>query len=308
MSESLSTLRDLLTRTEFQTGIVAGTVALALLAVLAVARAPGWARPWGLAAAAATLVGVQLVDNRRLGLVSGVALMAIGGAIIGPASRLNAPGRSHRFRPAGWAVIAAGALLIPLRGQVEQDDWFFVATPIVAIGVGWALRTWPRSAHAREIGPLFAVTVFAVWTTVPETDLARLLLGVSLPMALATIPPISAQLTTAGSFALAGVFAWIPALGGESRPASIIGAWACIGMIAIIPLADALWPARPSIGTATLFLFHAVLVLIAARVIGLWTWAFPAIIAAAALYAGTLLLIHRIDQRSRASARAAPGR
>ena len=304
MRESLATLRDLLTRTEFHTGIVMGTIAAAMLAILAVARAPGRARPWGLATATATLIGVQLVDDHRLGLVGGVALMAIGGALVGWPSTQGATSRTTTLdapRLLGWAIIAAGAVLIPWRGRVEEDDWYFVATPVVAIAVGSLLSTWARTNDLRALGGLFAITTFAVWTTVPDTDLARLLLGVSLPLALATIPPISASLTSAGSFALGGVFAWIPALGGEARPASIIGAWACIGMIALVPLTETLTGTRPSLRNATLFLVHGLVVLIAARVIGLWTWAVPAAIAAIGLYAATVLLVHRLDRRSLAS-------
>ena len=314
MSDSLSTLRDLSTRTEFHTGIVLGVIALSLLAVAARVNAPGRARPWGLATAAATLIGVELVDDLRLGLAGGVALMAVGGALVGPEFRIptvrhvarqGSCVRSDRLRLVGWPIIAAGALMIPWRGQVDEDDWFFVASPIVAVAVGWAFSTWTRSVHLRGLGALFAITTFAVWTTVPDTDLARLLLGVSLPLGLATSPPMSARVTGAGAFALAGVFAWIPALGGESRPASIIGAWACIGMIAIVPIANEVWPARRPVGTTTVFVIHTVLVLIAARVIGLGTSAVPAAIAAVFLYAGTLLLVHGLDRRSLASDRAA---
>ena len=117
----------------------------------------------------------------------------------------------------------------------------------------------------------------------PDTDLARLLLGVSLPLAVGTLPPVSAALTMPGSFALAGVLAWLPTLGGESRPASIVGAWASIGMIVLIPVATLLWPRR-RVTTLSMFALHAVVTLVAARVIGLWTWAVPAAIAAAFLY------------------------
>jgi len=169
--------------------------------------------------------------------------------------------------------------------------------------LGALLSTWSTSTKLEWLGPLFAITAFAVWTTVPDTELARLLLGVSLPLALATLRPVSAGLTSAGAFALAGVFAWIPALGGESRPASIIGAWASIGMIALIPFAAALWPDRESPGLVSSFVLHSVLVLIAARVIGLWVWAVPAAFAALALYAAALAIVYALGMRTPASDR-----
>jgi hypothetical protein len=300
MRESISTLLDLLTRSEFQTGLALGAIGLVVLALGT--RAPDWARPWGLVTAVAVLIGAQMVDSQRLGLVTGVALMALGGWLAGPVKAPRASSTSTvAWRLLGWSSIAVGALLIPWRGQLNEDDWFFVATPVVAVGVGWVLSAWTASDRVRWLGPLFAVTSFAIWTTVPDTELARLLLGVSLPLAVATLSPISARLTNAGAFALAGVFAWVPALGGETRPASIIGAWTCIGMIAVVPVANVFWPERRPLGVISLFVLHAVLVLIAARVIGLWEWAVPAALAALVLYAATIALVHQLDHRSIAS-------
>lgn len=301
MRESLSTLADLLTRSEFHVGLLIGAVALGILAVLP--RLPSWWRAWGMAAAVATLVGVQVVEGRRLGLAGGIALLALGGWAVGHAS--IDPHRRHLgWSTVGWAAIVAGAAAIPWRGQVDESNWFFLGTPLVAVVVGVLLSRWATSTRLAWLGPLFAITAFAIWTTVPDTELARLLLGLSLPLAFATLPPIDARLTSAGAYALAGVFAWIPALGGESRPASIIGAWACIGVIALLPFAEAIWPDREHLGLTPTFVLHSVLVLIAARVIGLWVWSVPAALAALALYAAALTIVYLLGGRTRASAEA----
>lgn len=230
----------------------------------------------------AVLTGTQIVDGRRVGLLIGVGLMALGGWIVG-----TCPTGSRSRLISGWSVAAVGAAVIPWRGQIDPDAWFFVATPIVALVYAGALSAWSASTALRWIGALTAITAFAIWTTVPDTDLARLLLGVAFPLAFGTLPPVSAAITASGGFAFAGVLAWLPTLGGEARPASIIGAWASIGMIVLIPVAARLWPRR-QIRTSRMFVIHALVTLVAARVIGLWSWALPATVAASCLYLAAL--------------------
>jgi MFS family permease len=292
--ESLDTLIDLLTREEFLVGLACGAAALlVVLAVPAHRRRTLFGLGWGTATTVATLVGVQLIDGRRAGLVAGLVVMAVGGALT--ARSVTARG----LRALGWVLIVAGACLIPWRGQVDQDAWFFLATPIAAVLVGTGLAHW-RTDEQRWIGPFFALSAFGVWTTVPDTELARLLLGVSVPMALATLPPTSTRVTRAGAYALGGVFAWIPALGGEARPASIIGAWSAIGVIAALPAARAAARTRMVLSPWFLAGVHVLIVLVAARVIGLWTWAIPALIAAVALYLAAMVVLYELDPAKRA--------
>lgn len=292
MRESISTFLDLFTRSEFQLGVLFGAIGLALISVTP--RSPSWLRPWAATVAAAALVGVMVIEGQRLGLVFGIAAMSLGGWFTGSA-------RTVRGVPivvvAGWCLAAFGAALIPWRGQIEPDSWFFVATPLVALGLAALMATWTNGPSREWLGPITTITAFAIWTTIPETDLARMTLGVTLPLAFGTLPPVSASVTRAGSFALAGVLAWMPALGGEARPASIVGAWACVGVIALLPVANRLWPQR-SLRTVALLGLHSFIVLIAARVIGLWTWAVPAVVAACALFAFGLLLAYLLGRRT----------
>ena len=297
MSESWSTLLDLLTQTEFRTGVVLGAIALALLSF--VPRSPTPTRPWGLVFVAATLTGVHFLDGRSPGLLLGIGLMATGGWLIG-AGRSKTGSVTSAAAPAGWTIAVVGAVIVSREGQVDTDTWLVLATPMMAIGFGAALSAWTTRPELRWLGPLVAITAFAFWTTVPDTEDARLLLGIALPLALGTLPPVSANLTTAGSFALGGVLAWIPTLGGGARPASIVGAWACIGMIALAPIAALLWPSR-TIGAPATFGLHAIVAVVAARVIGSWTEAVPAAIAVVALYAAGLAATYGLGSSERQS-------
>lgn len=118
-----------------------------------------------------------------------------------------------------------------------------------------------------------------IWLTVPDTNEARVLLGASIPLALATLSGMEGRLTWAGSFALSGLVSWVAATGGEGRHASIVGAWACLGILLVLPIAMRLRDRPMDPRRATLFIGHGVLVIVASRIVGLWEGGAPAAMA-----------------------------
>jgi hypothetical protein len=280
--ESLTTLVDLLTRPDFLAGIVAGFAGLALLLLT-----PGPRREtvadWGLILSAGILLVVNLAITRRLGLVAGIGLLATGGWILTRAESV--------LKAVGWLVVALGAAVVVTRGGLTEQVWVRGLTAIVILAAGAALTAWARRLPQHLIGPMMAVSAFGIWATVPETEMARAMLGVAIPMALATVRPTEARLFPAGALAVSGLLAWVAASGGEARPASIIGGWACLGLLIILPFcrpnpAD-LAETRPWV----VFGIHAVVVMLASRVIGLWESTLPAMIAAAFLAVCAFLLL-----------------
>ena len=267
MPQELLTLADLLTRPEFLAGLGAG--ALATVGVAAARRPEG--RGWGLALTAATLVGLSLTVGQRLSLVVGLVLLAAGGWL------LDRPGPStgQPYNP-GWPLIVAGAILVALRGGLSDLVWPWVVGPVVIVGFGSALGLWRTGPHRHLLGPMVLVTAFGIWATVPNTDTARVLLGASTPLALATVRPIAARIGPAGAFALAGLLVAIAIDGGQTRPASIVGAWASIGLLALLPLTVVVTGTKPRLSGAGVLVGHALLVLVASRVVGLRHDALPA--------------------------------
>jgi hypothetical protein len=138
---------------------------------------------------------------------------------------------------------------------------------------------------------MIAISAFGIWVTVPETETARALLGAAIPLAVGTLPPIRARLGYAGAFALAGLLVWVVATGGEARPGSIIGGWACIGAIAILPHYNP--PPRTLVGGKRVLtvLLHGLLVLVASRVIGLWESGPTALIAVLGVFVGVYVAL-----------------
>ncbi len=272
--ESLTTLVDLLTRREFVVGVVAGLAGLGVLAMIP-ARRKESAADWGLVLAVAALFAIHLTVARRLALAVGVAALAGGGWAIGRSERA--------WRTVGWGAVIAGALLVALRGGLPDRFSLQAATAIAIVTCGACLRAWSLQLPHHLVGPMMAVTTFGIWATVPETEMARALLGAAIPMALGTMAPVSGRLLSSGGFAIAGVVVWASATGGVARPASIIGGWACLGLLLILPFcrpdATGLLERNPWIVLGA----HTLVVFVASRVIGLWESTIPALVASMAL-------------------------
>src|SRR5690606_32918712 len=88
---------------------------------------------------------------------------------------------------------------------------------------------------APGVGPvLVAVTVAGVYLTVPDTEMATVLLGAALPAAALGWPFAWGRLGGGGALATVAVVAWTVALDGRGRLGSVVGGVACLGLLAQI--------------------------------------------------------------------------
>jgi hypothetical protein len=270
MTDGLSTLLDLTNRAEFMYGGLTGLIALLVIALVTPDQKQRL--DWGVVFAVAFLLTIGLTVGRRFGLVFGVGTLALGGWLARP------PHDTARVI-FGWLFLVAGAGVVAWRGGLPDLGWVMLLTPLLILGGGTALALWSLKLPQEVLGPMVAISAFGIWATVPDTEAARVLLGVSLPMALGTVRPVRAAITYAGAFPLVAIMVWATAVGGEGRPASIIGGWACLGALIILPLyrrSLRSWvESRPLVAV----LFHAVLVGVASRIIGLWESVWLAIVA-----------------------------
>lgn len=257
METSLDTIADLLTRPQFHAGILAGLAAWIVVRILSASS-----RGWGLALSGATIVGVNISIDRRLSTTAGLVLLAVGGVLL--ERWQNDPDRS----PLPWFLIGLGAVLTTLRGGLPGTMWIQFAAPVLIVAIGYWMSVWSVLPQRRLLGPMMAITAFGIWTTVPDTDSARVLLGAALPLAIGSLPREGhLKLSLAGSFPLAGALIWVAATGGEARHGSIVGAWACLGLVLLLPLLAERARRLPGwlvIGA------HVLLVFITSRVYGMW--------------------------------------
>ncbi len=264
MQQSLDTLVDLLTRSDFHTGLITGLVALSLLVALVRLGAARFA-VWGVVLTTAGVVGIHFHIGRRLSLILALIAVGVGGWLLDSA----AAHRDRRILQAlAWVSVVFGAIIFSTRSGLPEILWVKIAAPIVLVFAAMALREWGEAERREYLGPLFLISAFGIWTAVPATESARILLGAAVPMALGTLRPIGARIYGPGAFALTGLAVWLVARGGEPRPASIIGGWACFGILVALPL---LLRLRPQVGIEMwkVVAAHAVTVLVASRIIGL---------------------------------------
>jgi hypothetical protein len=292
--ESVGTLLDLLTQTDFLTGLFLGAVAAVAFVVIGREGGIGW----GLAVSAATALGIGLTSGLERSLLLGLALLVFGGWWLERAGSSDSAMPSSAQVP-GWLVVGLGALVVTGVEGVRIDSMIRVLAPLVVVGAGYLLSRWATSPHRWLLGPLWAATAFGVWVTVPDTELARVLLGSSLGLALTTTPKgRSIRISSAGAFALAGALVWISIGGGAERDASIIGAWGALGVLALLPLLG-----RRSEGLPTWAVVgsHLAVVAISTRVMGLWGEPMPALLGVLAVLAAGLVGLGVFNGRVSAS-------
>jgi hypothetical protein len=300
---------DLWNMQEFRAGLGFGvSAALALVLLWLTISALGRRRPVAVGGAVIAVGGLwTIADNLHLPfavLLSVIGIGAVGGFT-----------HAHRL-PRRYCVALAipFAWAIGFRSELTSVLWarVFVTVAVCAgaILVAEFDDAWRRDAPGLT---LFAVSALGVYATVPDTELVAAMLGVSLPLALLGWPLRLAALGRAGAAAAVALLVWVAAAGGGGRPASIMPAAACLGLLVGTPLGQLLFPRagdrlRLARGPLLLLLVvsHVVIVLVASRVGGRLSGpvaaaTFSALTCMAAVVVGALF---KPPSRARASIRA----
>ncbi|MGH9030608.1 MAG: hypothetical protein ACRDY4_16745 [Acidimicrobiia bacterium] len=309
-------LEDLANNTGFRDGLVAGVVGLVAIGALALAlRRPSDQSPLGLAGVAvvlATLFGLErleaLADDEQLLL--GLLVLAAGALI---SSRLP--------WPLALGAIAAlpGAALVASTSDVANIDidWVRVLTFVTTAAGAALVADFDRHNGRAGLAPvLLAVTALGMYTTVPDTEQAAVLVGATLPLVLLGWPKPLASLGAPGAAATVGLVVWTASVGGRGRPGAIVGAMACLGVMLLEPIVRRGFRRRPppeptgplSSGMVIMAALHVALVLCVSLAAGREVSARAAAaisvvaFAAAAVTLAVILMLQR--PRARASGRA----
>jgi hypothetical protein len=184
-----------------------------------------------------------------------------------------------------YLLVAAvpGALVLDSAPLSFDARWARILMFVtVAVG-GVALASFDRRWARHGLGaPLVALWAAGAYMTLPDTEAALAVLGAAFVVAAGAWPLRLASIGACGALPIAGLIAWTARYGGSGRPSSIVGAVACIGLLAVEPAtrllrgnregpldvfarpARARWWTLPVVAVVQL-----VLVLVAARVAGL---------------------------------------
>jgi hypothetical protein len=264
---------DVLHNRELAVGLRAGVVALGFGAVAGVAWHLVRRKPFpgaGLLLVAGAAWGLREAVTLPTGLVQGLAALAGAGLVAGmvPVPRI-----------AGTLLAIPGAWLLTSRGDLVEAEWIRILVLAATVVGGTLVADFDRRwRHAGFPPVLLAVSVVGVYFSVPETSHASVLLGATLPLMLLGWPRALAGLGSAGAYAATGLLAWTAAAGGWTRPSSIVGGVACLGLLLVEPLSRAVRPAVSSLldavarrwwGAVPVAASHLLLVYVASRWAGL---------------------------------------
>jgi hypothetical protein len=219
---------------ELGVGLLAGVASGALALVLALgARAalPGRDHPpplGGPALLVAVAVGFGATEGLPGLLLAGLVLAMLAGAlaeVLGWSAAVAAP------------LAVPAALLVVFAAPAGTRVWAAVLAGAGVVVVGGLLAGLDRRWRDRGLGPpLVAITAGGVFLTVPDTEHAVVLAGATAVLALLGWPVPLVSLGVPGAFVASGGVSWVALQGGVGRPASVVGALACWGLVLLEPL------------------------------------------------------------------------
>ncbi len=301
---------------EFRVGLAVGmAIAAALLVIGLITRFSPLqrrcARPVGLAGLAiagglvvlfARLDEVRERGDDARGFRLGLVALALGGLVSSARPRLWTGALAAV--PGAWVIVDSGFREMKPNIRLAVMLTIVVACPLLA-------SFERRSPVPGLSAALLAVTAFGHYVTVPDTEKARAVVGLTVPIGLVGWPLRLVAVGQAGAYAAVGALAWAATSGGSARTGSVAGACASFGVLVAAPVAwevtatrfrrapvDPPEPIPASWITtcgrhpaAVLLTLHAVLVLWGSRVAGLQDRLVPAtVLAAPVLALGTLLV------------------
>jgi hypothetical protein len=237
-------ISDLLGATEFQIGLLVGTLALLVsfpVALGLTALSPQRLKRPGLVgvvfalaslAALAGTLGTDQVYPVPVDVLLGLGLLFAAGTI------------AARVQPA-WLVgpLAAvpGALVLANENDGLQAGWIGFLIVVGTAVVGATAADLDKRGSRWGRGPiLLVITVLGIYVTVPDTELMRTVVGVALPLALLGFPYAAASLGAGGAFAAVGTLLWILPVDGRGRAGSIVGAFVAFALLYGEPIGRAL--------------------------------------------------------------------
>ncbi|HEX5095914.1 MAG TPA: hypothetical protein VFX21_07875 [Acidimicrobiia bacterium] len=262
---------DIFGTADFRAGLAAGAVgAVCVLVAAAVVRR--W-RPRALpiAGAGVAFTGASFVAVALRHDVPAPVPVAVAG--VGSAVWLLA----RRHAPPWLGVFAAVpfAALLAFACDLATPAWFrLVVFGTVCLGVPLIASfeaTWGTGA---PVGGLLALSVLGIAFAVPDTEEIASLAGTAIVIAVAAWPFVPVRIGAGGAAAALAWTTWVAAFDARGRPAALLGAVGCFGLLVglalVDPIARRVLRAHPwSVWTAiVLTAVHAVVVALMSRVAG----------------------------------------
>ena len=195
----------------------------------------------------------------------------------------------------GVAVVAALAAAGFLRGGLVGSGSRGPSTPlwhiaIAVLAVIFAAYGIQRLRTNWVGASAVAVTIGGIWATVPDTERAAILIGVTAALAWAWWPADWASPRVAGSLVIGLILAWVALRGGVGRETGLLGALGSVTMLGWS--AFALPQARPGLT----LIGHVALVAVWSRWAGLSTSSLTALAIGISASVAVALVLHLVNR------------
>lgn len=287
----MSDLIDLLETTFFQSGLRAGLIALALGVLLVLAsRRGGKPLPLG----GFLIAAAMIFAFWRLEVDLSGELPALGALLLGVLAA-----RIFRATDLVTALAATpGAVWLAISSEVTDLGWVRVLIALTIPIAGYLIADFESRYSPMGLGMLFyTFAVIGVFLAIPDTEWALTLLAVTLPITFLAWPYPGMRLGRGGSYVAVAFFVLVIAQGGGPRPASIVGALACLGLMLIEPVMIEIhpavvkltsWPSRDWKGAIVASIPQVVVVAACSRIAARLTNAIPALLIVLLIYGATV--------------------
>jgi hypothetical protein len=239
----MSDLIGLLVTDHFVAGFRAGLIALGL-GWLIVLVLRGREKPIplvGILIAGSTVAALYALGEAMTPELVGLGLI-LGGVLL--ARVLKAPG--------AIAAVAAipGAVWLGVATTATELTWVRVAIVILVPLGGYLISDFEQRYEGVGLGAVFfALAALGVFVSVPDTEWPRALIATSVPLTLLAWPRVAMGFGREGGYLGVAVLMLAAANGGGPRPASIVGSFACLGLLLLEPVAIVINPALLKITT-----------------------------------------------------------
>jgi hypothetical protein len=289
----VSDLTQLLDTEFFQIGLRFGVLALIVgwALVLILRTRVRILHIGGILIAAGVSATLVALDEGFIREIFGLALIAAGAGL---ARALKAP---------EWVIPLAavpGAAWIAFTTNATNFLWVRIALLVLIPVCGYLITDFENRYRKMGLGMIFyTLAALGVFVAVPDTEWARVLIAVAVPVVFLAWPHVRVSLGVEGAYVATAVLILVSGQGGEPRPASIVGSIACLGLLVLEPIAFAMSPSIVAITTAMrqnwagavlASVPQFVVVALCSRVAAAFTSELPAFITVVVVYMATLAI------------------
>lgn len=187
----------------------------------------------GLLIVAVTFGAVFIVDGVSGSVILGLVLV---GGLTALAKGAGAAGSLV-------ALASIPGVLVLSLDMPADPSWVRLVSVMSIPIAGFLIDDFEKRYSNLGLGVLFfGLAATGTFLAVPDTELVRTLFAVCLPVSFLAWPRVVVSLGTSGSYLAAAIFATFTGMGAVQRPASVIGALACLGFLVIEPIVVRLRP------------------------------------------------------------------